>query len=298
MAVNKISIIGTGECASALANELVRGSLAKELMLIDLHGKRAQRLANDFKVLACANSSRMRIKGSSYAKALEGSDIVIVAPAVYCPSLEEKEDTFVKQLDALKDLSATIKRSAPMSLILCASDYDDYLLVALAKYTGFSNERIMAIDPSVQAWALKCAIADKLDVNPTDVDIHFKAYDDCVSAKVSVVGHDIAEFMSKERSEGIIKAVSKEFHSFTGKARYSYSQAYILNDFIDAIVNDHAIVRPVMSISNLEDSTQCLGSFSTVICRCGIKRVINSEANGYVNSKMKARYREIKKCMT
>lgn len=298
MAVNKITIVGTGECASALASELVRGSLTKELMLIDLHGKRAQRLANDFKVLACANSSRMRIKGSSYAKALEGSDIVVVAPAAYCSDSDSKEQTFLNQLDAIKELSSTIKRSAPMALVLCASDFDDYLVVALEKYTGFAKERIMAIDPSVQAWALRCAIADKLDVNPADVDAHFKVYDDCVSAKVSIVGHDIIEFIPHERAEGIIAAVSKEFHTYTGKARYAYSQAYILNDFIDAIVNDHAIVRPVMSISHLEDDTMCLGNFSTVICRCGIKRVINSEANGYVNSKMKSRYKEIKKCMT
>lgn len=299
MALNKITVIGTGECASAFARSLVCATLCKELMIVDLKGKRAQRLADDFKFLACANGTRINIKGSSYAKALEGSDIIIIAPAVYCKDLDSKEATFIEQIDSIKELAQTIKRSAPMSIVLCASDFDDYLLVALAKYTGFGYDRVIAIDPSIQALAVRAAFADKLQVNPADVDVHFKSFDDCIAAQVTIVGHDVAEFMDSERSDRIISAVSKEFHNYTGKARHAFTQAHVLYDFVEAIVNDHAIVRSIMTVAQIGDSkAPCLGSFSAVVSRSGIKRVIESEQNGYAIGKMKARLKDVKKCMT
>ena len=140
--MQKISIVGAGRVGESTAQFLAKEDLAREIMLIDVREGVAEGAALDIQETAPLFGFDTRLSGTTEAKGLAGSELVVITAGIpRKPGMSRSDvlDTNVAIIDGIVD---DILAHAPEAMILMVTNPVDVLTWRAWKRSGWPRQRV------------------------------------------------------------------------------------------------------------------------------------------------------------
>lgn len=256
----KVAIVGgAGRVGSSTLFELVLEGLADELAVVDVVADRAEGEMLDL-LHGTHLSHRVKFSGPGY-EACEGADFVIVTAGIPRQPGETRLDLLKKNVDNLRDnVLPTLAKYAGDAFIIMVANPVDVLTYQAAVHGAFPAERVIGTGTLLDSTRLRSLLADRLNVNPTQVYAYMLGeHGDSMAAVLSgatIAGVPLEAVpgYSPELVDEVVNAAR-----FGGaevikrKGGTFYSVAPMIVELVRAIKNDTRQVLPV--------STRLTGEF-------------------------------------
>lgn len=210
----KISIIGAGNVGATTANFILKGNLAKEIVLLDVKPGLAEGKALDIAQSCSINESGSKIIGvtGDYYKT-SGSDIVVVTAGVARQPGVSRESIVGKNSEIIKSVVKNIVSTSPNAIIINVTNPLDIITRLIVEESGFNKSKVLGMGSILDTARYKYFISEKLGVNVSQVEgMVIGAHSSTMVPLVSralVNGKLISELLSEiEISEIINKTIS------------------------------------------------------------------------------------------
>ncbi len=167
----KISIIGAGNVGSSCAFLAVVNSLA-DVFLFDKFEELAQAKALDIGQAAAAFNSHSKVLAPKEMNELEGSQVIIITAGIARKPGMSRADLVKTNSAIAKELSISIRKHAPESIVLVVSNPLDLITWIVLKETGFDRKRVFGMAGIVDNSRLRYFTAEKTDTDVNDVESH------------------------------------------------------------------------------------------------------------------------------
>jgi malate dehydrogenase len=138
----KISVIGAaGYVGSNMAIVLALNGLADELVLVDPYKQNIViQLAMD--ASTAVNETGVVVKAGDFPD-IKDSNIVLVAAGAAQGVIASRMEMLPKNLSIIRDIANDIKKYAPESIVITATNPVDPLNYAMYKFTGFDRRKVI-----------------------------------------------------------------------------------------------------------------------------------------------------------
>lgn len=167
----KISIIGAGNVGSSCAFLAAVNSLA-DVFLFDKIEELAQAKALDIGQAAAAFNSHSKVLAPKEMNELEGSQVIIITAGIARGPGMSRADLAKTNGAIAKELSISIRKHAPESIVLVVSNPLDLITWIVLKETGFDRKRVFGMAGIVDNSRLRYFTAEKTDTDVNDVESH------------------------------------------------------------------------------------------------------------------------------
>ena len=167
----KISIIGAGNVGSSCAFLVAVNSLA-DVYLFDKFEELAQAKALDIGQAAAAFNSHSKVLAHKEMSELEGSQVIIITAGIGRKPGMSRADLVKTNGAIAKELSISIRKHAPESIVLVVSNPLDLITWIVLKETGFDRKRVFGMAGIVDNSRLRYFTAEKTDTDVNDVESH------------------------------------------------------------------------------------------------------------------------------
>lgn len=174
----KISIIGAAGCVgSSIAFNIVRQSLADEIMVADIRQDWLEHHAIDFFDAAVASGVDIRVSMGSHQD-LSGSDIVVMAAGVGVTvgarsrdgQLTSRQHLLPDNLDIVREWAPSLDRYCPHAVVIMVTNPADVLnYAAFLMSSGKDRARFLGYALNDTA-RFQIAVAEALSVAPTRIE--------------------------------------------------------------------------------------------------------------------------------
>lgn len=167
--MTKIAIVGgAGRVGSSTLFQLLLEGLADELAVVDVVTDRAEGEILDL-LHGSHLSHRVKFSGPGY-EACEGADFVIITAGIPRKEGETRLDLLKKNVDNLREsVLPTLQRYAGGAFIIMVANPVDVLTYQAAVHGAFPAEKVIGTGTLLDSTRLRSLLADRLDVNPTQV---------------------------------------------------------------------------------------------------------------------------------
>jgi len=167
----KISIIGAGNVGSSCAFLAAVNSLA-DVFLFDKFEELAQAKALDIGQAAAAFNSHSKVLAPKEMNELEGSQVIIITAGIARKPGMSRADLVKTNGAIAKELSISIRKHAPESIVLVVSNPLDLITWIVLKETGFDRKRVFGMAGIVDNSRLRDFTAEKTDTDVNAVESH------------------------------------------------------------------------------------------------------------------------------
>ncbi len=167
----KISIIGAGNVGSSCAFLVAVNSLA-DAYLFDKFEELAQAKALDIGQAAAAFNSHSKVLAPKEMSELEGSQVIIITAGIARKPGMSRADLVKTNGAIAKELSISIRKHAPESIVLVVSNPLDLITWIVLKETGFDRKRVFGMAGIVDNSRLRYFTAEKTDTDVNAVESH------------------------------------------------------------------------------------------------------------------------------
>ncbi|KKN19039.1 hypothetical protein LCGC14_0949670 [marine sediment metagenome] len=167
----KISIIGAGNVGSSCAFLVAVNSLA-DVFLFDKFEELAQAKALDIGQAAAAFNSHSKVLAPKEMNELEGSQVIIITAGIARKPGMSRADLVKTNGAIAKELSISIRKHAPESIVLVVSNPLDLITWIVLKETGFDRKRVFGMAGIVDNSRLRYFTAEKTDTDVNAVESH------------------------------------------------------------------------------------------------------------------------------
>ena len=167
----KISIIGAGNVGSSCAFLVAVNSLA-DVYLFDKFEELAQAKALDIGQAAAAFNSQSKVLAPKEMSELKGSQVIIITAGIARKPGMSRADLVKTNGAIAKELSISIRKHAPESIVLVVSNPLDLITWIVLKETGFDRKRVFGMAGIVDNSRLRYFTAEKTDTDVNAVESH------------------------------------------------------------------------------------------------------------------------------
>ena len=185
MAKKKIGLIGGGQIGGNLALLAAQKSLG-DVVLFDIP-----------------------ITGTTEARDLAGSDVIIITAGVPRKPGMSREDLLEVNLKIMKDVAANVKQHAPNAFVINVANPLDAMVFALHKITGFRKQMVCGMAGVLDTSRFKFFVAEALGCSIRDVEALVLGGhgDDMVpiARQASVGGVPLQKLLPKEKLDALMK---------------------------------------------------------------------------------------------
>lgn len=168
--MGKITVIGAGNVGATIANDLILGGVATEIVLVDVNMNKARGEALDVYQGAPFQSPAI-VRPGEYADAA-GSDIVIITCGFARKPGMTRLDLAQANVNILKDVAKNVVPYAPDSIYVIVSNPVDVLTYAFIKYTGLPESRVIGSGTILDTSRLQAELARRFHISPKNVHAH------------------------------------------------------------------------------------------------------------------------------
>ncbi|KAK8869407.1 L-lactate dehydrogenase A [Apiospora arundinis] len=284
--MSRIAIVGVGRVGGAVAYALMLGSMAKELLLIDIDVELREAQLRDLADVGYSCNSRTRVRGASYRDAAQCDIIVFTAETMVTRGQTTLDFTY-RNISILREvLDATITFKPDAILLIACSPVD--LLTTLAqRLSKLPASQVIGTGTFLDSVRLRGMISDQIGVAAKSIDIHVLGVqgesqtvawsaatiggmpiDKCISPEV--LKRNELERESTEHSLGVARA----------RGTFPMGIGLVVASLCSSILLDKRNIRPV---SHWQPDTGCCFSTPVIIGRKGVVGTILfplSEAEG------------------
>jgi malate dehydrogenase len=161
--MDRVVVVGAGELGGLLAHALARRSIARDVHLLDEHGRVAEGKALDIMQAAPVEGFSAQVIGSSDLSLAAGATVVVIADRF--GSGEWEGEGALALLKNLRDYS-------PQALVVCAGPAQRLLIERAVQELRVSRTRIIGSAPEALAAGVRGIVAAELRTSPRDVVVN------------------------------------------------------------------------------------------------------------------------------
>lgn len=282
----KISIIGAGNVGSLTAMRLAQEGLG-DILLVDIAKGLAHGKALDLEDARPILKYNYNIAGTEDINKIKDSDIIVITAGLTRKPAMTREELFDKNAQILKDISLSIKKSAPHCVVIVVTNPVDLMTYFALKTTGFNPAKIFGMGISLDAARFANLISQELNIPHTDIEA-------CIIAShgegmlplprfTNIKGVILDEFLDDKKIEALInKTLGRglEIVSLLGSGSAYFAPSAAITQIVKVIAKDEKQTIGVCAYLNGEYGIKdvCIG----VPCRLGrsgIEKVIELDLN-------------------
>lgn len=253
----KVAIIGAGFVGSSIAYALTIRNLARDIVLIDINGDRAEGEALDIQH-GISYMGASSVRGGTYADCA-GCDLIIITAGRPRRNGETRLDMISDNIGILRNTITEIQKYYTHGVILVVANPVDILTQKAAEWMDMKEGRVFGTGCILDTSRLIRRIADytnlnieaiKCDVVGEHGDTQFPVW-----SRLSIAGIPMSEYCANvglEWNEDIKEKLYQDVRSMGAtiirdKGRTHYGIATCVCSLADAILNQRLTIAPVTS---------------------------------------------------
>ncbi len=304
----KVSIIGSGNVGTRYAYSLIIKGLARQIVMIDINKKRLEGDVMDLSHGA-PYVPPVEIVSGDYPD-IKDSDLIVITAGRNQTPQETRLDLIKDNIQIFQKIIPEIVRIAPSALLLIATNPVDILSYAAYKISGKPSNQVIGsgtvLDTARFRYLLgKCCNLDARNVHAYILgehgDTEFAVWSSAMIGGTAIKKYcsicEIANECDPERKlNGIFEEVRDSGYKIVErKGETSYGIGLALARITQAILHDEHTILPVsILIEDYLGINDVYLSLPAVLCKNGIKKILQIEFNSEEQEKFKKSAQKMK----
>ncbi|MDR3127866.1 MAG: L-lactate dehydrogenase [Bifidobacteriaceae bacterium] len=286
--VLKISIIGAGAVGSTIVFALAQKDLARQIVLYDINGQKAEAEALDM-IHGSQFLPTNNIIGTDDIQALINSDIIIVTAGATQKDGQTRLDLAQATCNIMKSLLPKVVSLAPEAIYIMVANPVDLVTYYSLKITGLSCHKMFGSGTVLDSSRLRTLVAEFCQVSVKNVhayvvgehgDSEIPLWSSAVIAGINLLNWGEV-YNRPALTDAIRDNIKKEvinagYEVIKGKGATNYAIALSCTEIVSAIVHDEKRIMPVSTRLQkyLGISDVCL-SVPSILSRQGVDTRVN-----------------------
>ena len=308
----KVTVIGAGNVGSTIAYTLSLGTIASQIVLIDINKDKAEGEVMDI-VQGASFREPISVVAGDYEDARD-SDIVIITSGMGRKPGQSRIDLAQTNVNIIKDIASKIAPVAPNALYVIVSNPVDVMTYVFTKISGIPEQQIIGSGTILDTARLRYCLSDNYKV--AQKNIHAYVYGEHGDTSfipwslADVSGCSLSEYEDLMIKKGVIKApldpeetlkyVQKSGGDIIAKKGATfYGVSASVNKILSALVAAYDSVATVSSMMHGEYGIEdvCISTM-TVIGPDGVKGKVPVELTFDEQQKLRASADALKKVIS
>ena len=305
----KVTVIGAGNVGSTIAYTLSLGTIASQIVLIDINKDKAEGEVMDI-VQGASFREPITVIAGDYEDARD-SDIVIITSGMGRKPGQSRIDLAQTNVNIMKDIASKIAPVAPNALYVIVSNPVDVMTYVFTKVSGIPEQQIIGSGTILDTARLRYCLSDSYKV--AQKNIHAYVYGEHGDTSfipwslADVSGCSLAEYEDLMIKKGVIdtpldpeetlKYVQKSGGDIIAKKGATfYGVSASVNKILSALVAAYDSVATVSSMMHGEYGIDdvCISTM-TIIGPNGVKGKVPVELTFDEQQKLRASADALKK---
>ena len=140
----KITLIGAGQIGGTLAHLIALKELA-DVVLFDVAAGIAKGKALDIAQSSPVNGFNINLIGTDNYEDTKNSDVIIITAGVPRKPGMTRDDLLGINLKIIKQVAEGIKKTSPNAFVICITNPQYVIVMALQKYSGFPKNKVVGM---------------------------------------------------------------------------------------------------------------------------------------------------------
>lgn len=305
----KVTVIGAGNVGATIAYTLSLGSIASQIVLIDINHDKAEGEVMDI-VQGASFREPISVIAGDYEDARD-SDIVIITSGMGRKPGQSRIDLAQTNVNIMKDIASKISPVAPNALYVIVSNPVDVMTYVFTKVSGIPEKQIIGSGTILDTARLRYCLSDNYKV--AQKNIHAYVYGEHGDTSfipwslADVSGCSLAEYEDLMVKKGVVSApldpeetlkyVQKSGGDIIAKKGATfYGVSASVNKILSALVAAYDSVATVSSMMHGEYGIEdvCISTM-TIIGPEGVKGKVPVELTYDEQQKLRASADALKK---
>ena len=277
----KIGIIGAGGVGSSTAFALIMRGVARKVVLIDQNQSRAEAEAEDI-AHATPFAYANKIKAGKYED-LKNAEVVIITAGANQKPGQTRNDLLATNVKIFESIIPEIKKHAPNTILLIATNPVDVMTKVALKISGFPENRVFGSGTVLDTARFRTLLGYHLGVSPKsihanvvgehgDSEVLIWSNADAGTVQIEQLAKDINKPLTEEIKSEIDNNVrNAAYHIINGKGSTTFGIAGALTRICQAIgSNEYAILNVSSYHEEVENIKDICISLPCIIGKRGI----------------------------
>lgn len=277
----KIGIIGAGGVGSSTAFALIMRGVARKVVLIDQNQSRAEAEAEDI-AHATPFAYANKIKAGKYED-LKNAEVVIITAGANQKPGQTRNDLLATNVKIFESIIPEIKKYAPNTILLIATNPVDVMTKVALKISGFPENRVFGSGTVLDTARFRTLLGYHLGVSPKsihanvvgehgDSEVLIWSNADAGTVQIEQLAKDINKPLTEEIKSEIDNNVrNAAYHIINGKGSTTFGIAGALTRICQAIgSNEYAILNVSSHHEEVENIKDICISLPCIIGKRGI----------------------------
>jgi malate dehydrogenase len=246
----KITVVGAGNVGGTTAQRLAEKD-TYDVVLVDIVEGVPQGKALDISQAGPVCGYSTRVVGTNGYDETAGSSIAVITSGIPRKPGMSRDELLATNAKIVQSVVKEIISRSPGCILILVTNPLDAMVHVARKVSGLPRSKVLGMAGVLDSARMRAFIAEELKVAGPDVQaMVLGGHGDTMvplPRYTTVKGKPVAEFMSKERLETIVKRTRDGGAEIvgllkTGSAFYAPSASAV--DMVDAIINDQKRVLP------------------------------------------------------
>jgi malate dehydrogenase len=246
----KITVVGAGNVGGTTAQRLAEKN-TYDVVLVDIVEGVPQGKALDISQAGPVCGYSTRVVGTNGYDETAGSSIAVITSGIPRKPGMSRDELLATNAKIVQSVVKEIISRSPGCILILVTNPLDAMVHVARKVSGLPKSKVLGMAGVLDSARMRAFIAEELKVAGPDVQaMVLGGHGDTMvplPRYTTVKGKPVAEFMSKERLETIVKRTRDGGAEIvgllkTGSAFYAPSASAV--DMVDAIMNDQKRVLP------------------------------------------------------
>ena len=285
--MEKITIIGAGRVGEAAGQVIATRNLARNIVLMDINEGVAKGSALDIQEAAPLFCFDTRVTGSTHAKDMHDSDLVIITAGIPRKPGMSRTDVLATNIKILDSILDDILRYAPNCMILMVSNPVDILTYHTWKRTGWDRSRIFGQAGVLDSARMAAFVALETDLSVRNINaMVLGGHGDAMvpmTRFTTIAGIPIEYFLEKAVIERIVKRTrfgGAEILALKQNSSAYDAPAAAIAEIVESIVLARRQVLPTVAIlKNEYGQTDIAMGVPCILGATGVEGIITLPLN-------------------
>jgi malate dehydrogenase len=206
--MSKVTVIGSGNVGSTVANVLAHRDLVNEIVVLDIQGNMAKGKALDMWQQAPIDYYSTFVRGTDNYEDTAGSDIVVITAGVPRKPGMTRDDLISINAGIVASCTEQILKYSENPIIIVVSNPLDVMTYVAHKKSGLSASRVFGMAGILDTARYRAFLAEELKVSPKDIQaVLMGGHGDTMvplPRYTTVAGIPVTEMISEARLQEIV----------------------------------------------------------------------------------------------
>lgn len=295
--MSKVTVVGAGNVGATCANVLTIGSVANEVVMLDVKEGVAEGKAMDINQTAQLLKFNTKLVGvTNDYKATANSDVVVITSGIPRKPGMTREELIGVNAGIVKQVVENIHKYSPNAILVIVSNPMDTMNYLATKLPGVKRNKIIGMGGALDSSRFKYYLSQALNASPNDVDgMVIGGHGDTTMIPLTRFatyrGIPVSQLLTKEALDKVVADTMVGGATLTGLLGTSawYAPGAAVAEVVEAIIRDQKKVIPCSVLLDGEygEKDICVG-VPVVLGKDGFERIIDLGLNDDEKSKFKA----------